>query len=81
MLSGYRDCYYRDVPLFLFHEEDISLAYDDWLVMGAGNVQDWTRMLGFHRKSLIMAETRILGLGHIGNDHSHFLDYRMSWLK
>ena len=45
---GYRDCNYRDVALFLFHEEGISLAYDDWVAVGAEKVQDWMRMLGSH---------------------------------
>ena len=71
MASGHRDCNYRAVALLLSHEEGISLAYDDWVAVGAGKGQDWMRMLGFHRKNRFMAETRTLGLGHMGNDHSH----------
>ena len=81
MPSGHRDCNYRAVALLLSHEEGISFAYDVRVAVGAGKVQDWMRMLGFYRKNRTMAETRISGLGHMGNDHSDFLDHRMIWLK
>lgn len=76
---------------FLFHEEglslDISLTYDDRVTVGAGKVQNWMRMLGFHagqsrtqsRESDYGRHLNI-GSGTYG-ERPFSLNYRINWLK